>query len=117
MSKLPTEFSDLEPFVEKWALPSERERNHVRIDCALEELDQFYNSVFPRIDAMLEYLNKRELYNLSESETVLMYLALSLAEVAPAVELFRSPTVPDGFNSRLFLRVDVPHQTPDISPA
>ncbi|MBV1901164.1 MAG: hypothetical protein KUG56_05770 [Kordiimonadaceae bacterium] len=117
MSSLPKGFEDLEPLVEKWGVPTEKERNWARVDSKIEELDDVYNTVFPRIDAMLEYLNERELDNYSEDEKRLLFLSFSLAEIAPSVELFRSPTVPDGFDSKRFLRVHIPHQTPEISPA
>ncbi len=117
MADLPSGFEDLEPLVAKWSKATERERNHVRIESSIEELDEFYHAIFPRIEDVLGFLNRRDLYGLNRQEKNLLFLALSLAEVAPSVELFRSPEVPDGFDSRRFVRVHVAHQTPDVSPA
>jgi len=117
MSDLPSEFEDLVPLVAKWSKPTERKRNLVRIESTIEELDEFYQKMFPRVEEVLSFLNERDLHDFNEEEKNLLFLALSLAEVAPSVELFRSPVVPDGFDSRRFVRVNVANQTPDISPA
>lgn len=117
MPNLPSGFEDLEPLVAKWSKPTERKRNLARIESTIEELDDFYQKVFPRIEEVLGFLNQRDLHDFNAQEKNLMFLALSLAEVAPSIELFRSPEVPDGFDSKRFVRVHVAHQTPDISPA
>ena len=117
MSDLPNGFEDLQPLVAKWSKATERERNLIRIESTIEELDAFYQKIFPRIEDVLGFLNKRDLHNLDAKEKNLMFLALSLAEVSPSVELFRGPEVPAGFDSRRLVRVHVAHQAPDLSVA
>ena len=117
MSKLPVGFEDLEELAETWALPTERARNALKIKSEMAELDRVYEILLGRVDAMLEYLNSKNLEDLSDSDQRLLYLTFSLAEIAPSVELFRSPTVPDGFDSARFPPVHVPNQTPRFSPA
>lgn len=84
---LPPTFSDLEPWV-AWSLAKETERSHKRQASTQAELRQFYEAMLPRTQAVLTYLNQFSLDALPEEAKRLLYLALSLAEVSPAIELF-----------------------------
>jgi hypothetical protein len=99
---LPPDFADLEPFVPIWSLDSEPERHHRRATSTMEEIQTFYDAMLARIDGILAYLDGFPLTGLREPETRLLNLALSLAEVAPAVEFFGQPQVIDGFDSSRF---------------
>lgn len=98
--KLPESFGDLEQFAARWALPTENHRHAQRLASTMAELHLFYDAVLPRIDAILAYLNDFPLDSLPTDAQALLHLSLSLAEVAPAVELFGQPEVPDGYDSR-----------------
>jgi hypothetical protein len=98
--QLPESFGDLEQLADRWALPTENERHARRLASTMAELRSFYDAVLPRIDAILAYLNDFPLDNLPDEAQALLHLSLSLAEVAPAVELFGQPEVPDGYDSR-----------------
>jgi hypothetical protein len=98
--QLPESFGDLEQFGIRWALPTENERHARRLASTMAELRTFYDAVLSRIDAMLAYLNDFPLDSLPTEAQALLHLSLSLAEVAPAVELFGQPEVPDGYDSR-----------------
>ena len=100
---LPNPFKDLEPFASGWALATERERNRKRLSSTMEELRAFYNAVLPRMEAILEYLNQFPPDKMPEEARRLFFLTLSLAEIAPAVELFGQPEVIDGFESSRFI--------------
>lgn len=101
---LPNQFEDLEPFIE-WALPTERERNSKRVESTMPAIKAFYDAMLPRTRAIIAHLDKFPLNEMSVRETRLMNLLLSLAEVANAVEIFRQPTVIDGYDSRRTIMV------------
>ena len=54
---LPSQFTDLEPFAIGWSLAEERARNQKRLSSTMEELQTFYAAIFPRMEAILEYLH------------------------------------------------------------
>jgi hypothetical protein len=99
MSLLPDDFVDLEQFIE-WSLPTERERNAKRLASSMDEITKLYEALVPRTEGILEYLDRFELDQLPEREQRLLDLTLALAEVANAVELFKSPAVKDGFDPK-----------------
>jgi hypothetical protein len=106
VNELPEQFSDLESLIE-WSLPTERARNAKRRSSSMEQLKRFYDTMLPRTEAVLEHLDKFPLEQMPEQERRLLYLALSLAEVANAIELFKNPSVIDGFDPD---RVNLMHE-------
>lgn len=98
---LPEQFKDLERFGD-WVLPTERERSAKRLSSPYSEIEDVYNSLLPRLDEMLAYLNGFPLNDLPENEGRLLLLAIVLAEVAPAVEFFGQPEVIGGFDPKRF---------------
>ncbi|MGE0487502.1 MAG: hypothetical protein AB7Q81_25375 [Gammaproteobacteria bacterium] len=97
-STLPPAFADLERFVPDWTLGSERERNRFRVRRSLAELDAFYQTVFPRMDALCDYIDRYSLDALPPPAARLLQLGLMLMEVVPAVEVYRQPDVPNAFD-------------------
>ena len=100
---LPEPFHDLEPFAPAWTLATERERSGKRLSSTMEEIQAFYNALLPRMEAVIDYLNQFPLEAMPADARQLMYLTLSLAEVAPAVELFKQPSVTDGYDAARFV--------------
>jgi hypothetical protein len=100
--QFPTPFADLEP-VAAWALATEGQRARKRRDSTIKEIRAFYDVVLPRMDAIIEYLNQFPLENMPDDAQRLLHLTLSLAEVAPAVELFNQPLVTDGYDPERFI--------------
>jgi hypothetical protein len=96
---LPPKFAYLQPLAEVWSLPTERERHLRRLASTMDELDSFYSTLLAEIETILKYLNQRDLDALSEEENNLLLLSFSLAEIAPAVQIFRMPGNPDGFDT------------------
>jgi len=94
MQVLPSEFNDLEIFVPKWALAKESERIRERWTSSMDDIRRFYDAMVPRLEAIIAYLNEFALNDLPEAAKQLLYLALSLAEVADAVEAYGTPEVP-----------------------
>lgn len=99
---LPAAFGDLEPWVERYALETERERNLRRVTSELSELQAFYDAMLGRMEAVMDHLMSVPNDNPPAPERTLAALASTFMEVSLAVELFKSPTVPDGFDWRRF---------------
>ena len=98
---LPEEFKDLERFA-AWALPTETERSEKRRSSKMEEISEFYAAMHARMNAILPYLSRHDVNEMPEDAKRLLHLALSLAEVAPAVEWYNQPAVIDGFDRRRY---------------
>jgi len=105
-ASLPEEFSELEPFIDQWALPTQSERESVRRNTTQQERQAFYDAVTPRLDAIIARLDRFPLDAMPEDARRLLHLILSLAEIAPTVELYRgSATVPYSFDETRFIAV------------
>ncbi len=100
-SQLPGAFRDLEPFA-GWALPTEKERLLARESGNLEELQVFYDAMMERLPAIIEHLKQIPADRIPEDSERLLQMALSLIEVAIAVELYRRPEVINGFDRARF---------------
>lgn len=102
---LPAEFADLAPFID-WALPSADERQTKRRTASRAELKAFYDAVLPRLEAILKAVDAYPLGSLPADMAPLYHLALSLAEVAPHIELYGgAPGVPYAFEETRFVAV------------
>lgn len=100
---LPEAFSDLACFVGIWALPTETQRNTQRHTVGMEAIVEFKDAMLPKVDEIVAWLNQYELASLPEDAKTLMYLLLSFAEIAPAVEFYQQPAVIDGYDPRRFV--------------
>jgi hypothetical protein len=100
-SALPEAFRDLERWM-AWSLATEQERSDKRQVSAMGEIKAFYNAMLARMEEILPYLEQFPLEKMPEDAQRLFYLTLSLAEVAPAVELFGKPSVIDGYDINRF---------------
>ena len=104
--KLPEPFTDLEPLADIWALPSEIERNQQRRSSTMDQIQTFYDTMLPRMEAVLAYLSE---FPPDAAETMpaddrrLLYLTLAMVEVTTAVELYQQPSVPEGFEPERFV--------------
>jgi len=102
-SPLPDAFAELAPFLD-WALPSADARQTRRRTATRQEIRAFYDAVLPRTEAMLAAVDAHPLGKLPEEMRPLYYLALSLAEVAPHIELYGgAPGVPYAFEETRFV--------------
>lgn len=102
-TRLPEEFSDLAPFLD-WALPTADERQTRRRTASKEALQAFYHAMLPRIEDILAHVDAYPLGELPETLHPLYNLALSLAEVAPHIELYGgAPGVPFAFEEARFV--------------
>ena len=103
---LPEGFRELERFVSAWSLPTQNQREAARRASSVDERKDFYDATVPCLSAIVEYLNRFPLGSMPEDAQRLMQLALSLAEIAPHVELYHgSATVPFSFEESRFIAV------------
>jgi hypothetical protein len=108
-SQLPSEFSDLERFTD-WILPTSVERNRKRLASSMDEINALYNTLLPRLEEILAYLDQFSLEEMPQHAQRLLFLSLSLAEISIAVELFHEPKVTGGCDPARFVT------TRDLNP-
>jgi hypothetical protein len=94
MSAFPPAFEDLQPFA-GWALPSEKDRYAKRLSSSMDELQAFYDAVFPRLDQGADYLRGVSIEAISDEDRNLLWLFASLVTVSFPVEVWHQPRVPD----------------------
>jgi hypothetical protein len=92
---LPREFSDLEPFAQKWCLGSEAERFSERMSSTMVEMQAFYDAITPRAEAAIDYLDKFPLDNMPPDGLNLLHLLYSMVMVSFPVEAWGQPRIPD----------------------
>jgi hypothetical protein len=92
---LPEGFTELEPFVADWALPTRAQRYEARLSKPYEELVTFYNAVAPRAEEAIAYLNTLDINALPDDATRLLQLLYSMILVSYAVNVFKQNRIPD----------------------
>ena len=100
MSKkqLPHEFSDLEVWVQDWALTSEAARYQKLHTVTLEQLKPFYDAMLSRIDSVLTYLDQYTISKLPADALILYNLAMTFAETAHPLDLnWKDVDFPDAY--------------------
>jgi hypothetical protein len=100
-SFFPEAFRDLEKW-SAWSLATEQERSDKRQASTMTEIKAFYDAMLTRTEEILTYVEQFSLEQMPADAQRLFYLTLSLAEVAPAVELFGQPNVVDGYDIKRF---------------
>ncbi len=89
---LPEGFADLEPWVARWALPSEGARYHARCAADYVDLLAFYEATLSRMEAVMDYLaNQPNDGSASPEVERLADLGCAFMEVATSVEVWKSP--------------------------
>jgi hypothetical protein len=103
---LPPEFSDLEPWVADWCLDSEPERYAKRLASTMEELQAFYDAVYPRAEQAIRHLDGFPLDDLPEDAFRLLKLLYSLIIMSFAVEIWKQPYIPDTGTAEFELHIE-----------
>jgi len=104
--QLPPEFSDLEPWVADWCLDSEPERYAKRLSSTMEEIQAFYDAIFPRAEEAIAYLDKLPLDDLPEDAFRLLKLLYSLILMSFPVEIWKQPYIPDTGTAQFELKIE-----------
>ncbi|HET8710658.1 MAG TPA: hypothetical protein VFM32_04740 [Spongiibacteraceae bacterium] len=93
-SLLPEQFKDLEHLVAEWAIEDGHQRYLKRVSCSMDQLKAFYDEVFPRGKAAIEYVDQFDYQKpLPADAANLRNLIYSLITVALAVEVWKQPRV------------------------
>jgi len=92
---LPQGFSDLEPFVTDWALPTRAQRYEARLQKPYDELARFYDAIAPRAEQAIAYLDELDINELPEDAERLLHLLYSMILVSYAVNVFKQNHIPD----------------------
>lgn len=103
---LPPEFADLEPFAKTWCLTGEPERYAKRLASTMDEMQAFYNAVFPRAEEAIAYLDNLPLDDLPDDARRLLQLLYSLIMVSFPVEIWRQPKIPDTGTASFELKIE-----------
>ena len=103
---LPAEFADLERWVADWCLGSEPERYAKRLSSTMEEIQAFYDAIFPRAEDAMQYLEKLPLDDLPEDALRLLKLLYSLIVMSFPVEIWKQPTIPDTGTAQFELKLE-----------
>lgn len=93
-AKLPEAFRDLECWVDEWGIEDGHERYLKRVDSSMQELQAFYDAMFPYGEAAIDYVDQFDYAQaLPEDAANLRNLVYSLITVALAVEVWKQPRV------------------------
>ena len=103
---LPPQFSSLEPFAKEWCLASEPERYAKRLASTMDEMQAFYDALFPRAEEAMTYLDKFPLDDLPDDAHRLLQLLYSLVMVSFPIEIWRQPRIPDTGTASFELKLE-----------
>jgi hypothetical protein len=98
---LPQEFADLEPWAATWCLATEPERWARRLASSMEELQAFYEAVFPRAEEAIAWCDRFPLDDMPADAERLLQLLHSLLMVSYAVEVWKQPRVVNAGSARI----------------
>lgn len=102
---LPEPFVDLVPYL-AWVLSTDRERSIKRQSSTMNEINAFYHAMLPRMDEILTYLEQYPPDNVPADVQSLFFLTLSLAKIAPAVEMYGEPNA-EGLDALRLVNVNI----------
>ena len=92
---LPEHFADLQRLVAKWDRQGTAERYAVRLASTIEELQDFHDTILPRMPAIRAHLDGKSFKAYSDADRCLGRLAFAWISAAEAVEVFKQARVPD----------------------
>jgi hypothetical protein len=107
MALLPSGFSQLEPFAERWCLATEQERWAERMSSTIDEMQAFYDAIIPQVPDAIAYCDKFPLTDMPDDALNLLRLVYSFVIVSFPVELWRQAQVPDTAGTD-FVRIGEP---------
>ena len=105
-ARLPSEFSDLEPFAAKWSLATEEERYQERLRSSMEDMQAFYDAVTARAEEAMAYCDKFPLDDMPDDALDLLRLLYAMIMVSFPVEVWGQPGIPDTGAAYLDLLVE-----------
>jgi hypothetical protein len=109
---LPDPFANLEPLARDWAVSTEQERTARRLASDFSQIKAFHDAMLPQLEAIFEYLNGFALDAMPDDCRRLLYMALAVAEVAPAIHFYKGEPPTYVLDDTRFQRWDIPNMTP-----
>lgn len=103
---LPEQFRDLERFAATWAIATRHGRYQHRVKCTMNEVQEFYDAITPRREAIVKYLNRSGLTELPGSDRPLLFMMLAYMDASRAVEVIGATEVHWGFDSSRMKIID-----------
>ena len=94
------------PASRDWCLDSEPERYAKRLSSTMDEIQAFYDAIFPRAEAAMQYLDKLPLDELPDDARRLLKLLYSLILMSFAVEIWKQPYIPDTGTAQFELKIE-----------
>ena len=111
MTILPPGFEALSPYLD-WNLATADERQIKRRQSSREDLRALYDAALPLLPGILARADEYPLGALPEDLRPLYNIALSIAEIAPHIELYRGdPGVPYAFEEGRFVAMHGAQET------
>jgi hypothetical protein len=104
---LPSAFAELESHARVWCLATETDRWNARMASTMQEMQEFYDAFFPRLEEAIDYCDKFPLDDLPDDALNLLHLIYSLIMVAMAVEIMHQP-VPTDAADAVMIRTEEP---------
>lgn len=99
---LPAQFVDLGHWVAEWAIDDGHQRYLKRVNSSMAQLQAFYDEMFPRSKAAIDYIDQFDYQQPLPAEVAnLRNLVYSLITVALAVEVWKQPRVKHSANTVL----------------
>lgn len=95
---LPGEFNQLSHWVDRWSLPTEKQRMMHRVESSMAELKPFYDELLPEMERIGDHFSTVPAdAELSEADRNLFYMACSWIEVSRCFEAWNQNDVRHDF--------------------
>lgn len=104
-TNLPEQFLDFAPYV-KWIHPTMEGRLELRLASTYDEMKELYDVMLPRIEEVLEFLDRYELGKIPEDAENLLYLSYSFLNSVSCVEYYHSTRIPMGIEHERLVMCD-----------
>ena len=85
-----SDFSELGKYLDEWGLDSAHERLRKRSEATLEESNEFYEAIVPRLEEIIVFLNQFPVDKIPNEYKSLANMALAICEVDDAINLWKS---------------------------
>ena len=98
----PAEFDALDRFAAKWGLPTLMARRVKRLNSTLSELREFYDTVLPHLERIVEFLNQFPLDSIPAEHVPLANMALAMIEIDDPLNKWDSVHLDEAIDPRFF---------------